>query len=94
MEIWFEGEWNTVCDDLWDLKDANVVCQQLGYRSATTAYHGAHYGQGSGQILLDNLQCSGRESTLLECRHNGIKEHNCAHSEDASVFCKWAKFSL
>ena len=88
VEIWYNSRWNTVCDDSWGINDANVVCQQLGYRGAVTAHQNAHFGQGSGQILLDNLQCTGREASLLECSHRGINEHNCGHSEDAGVTCE------
>lgn len=47
------------------------------------------YGTGSGEILLDNLICSGNEPTLLNCSHNTLKVTNCAadHSEDAGVVC-------
>ena len=88
VEIWYNSQWNTVCDDFWDIDDANVVCRQLGYRGAIRAHRSAHFGQGSGQILLDNLRCTGREVSLLECSHNGINQHNCAHHEDASVTCE------
>ena len=87
VEIWYNSQWNTVCDDSWDISDANVVCQQLGFRGAVAAHQSAHFGQGSGQILLDDLQCTGREASLLECSHSGINQHNCGHSEDASVTC-------
>ena len=89
IEIWYNSQWNTVCDDYWDLSDANVVCQQLGYRGALAAHQSAHFGQGSGQILLDNLECTGTEATLFECNNNGINMHNCDHSEDASVTCEY-----
>ena len=88
VEIWYNSQWNTICDDFWDLNDANVVCRQLGYRGAVTAHRSAHFGQGSGQILLDDLRCTGREASLLECSHRGINSHNCGHYEDASVTCK------
>ena len=88
VEIWYNSTWNTVCDDYWDLRDANVVCRQLGYTGAVTAHQSARFGQGAGQILLDDLQCIGTESSLLECPHLGINSHNCGHHEDASVTCE------
>ena len=94
VEIWYSSQWNTVCDDSWDISDATVVCQQLGYRGAVTAHQSAHFGQGSGQILLDDLQCTGREASLLECSHSGINVHDCEHREDASVTCECKMLSL
>ncbi|KAL7407034.1 hypothetical protein ABVT39_001887 [Epinephelus coioides] len=88
VEIFHNGQWGTVCDDLWNLNDAQVVCRQLGCGRAVQAPQSAHFGQGTGQIWLDNLQCSGSESSLQDCPHGGLGNHNCAHSEDASVICE------
>ena len=69
MEVNYNGEWGTVCDDGWDDTDAGVVCRQLGCRSYGRAIGSAGFGQGSGSILLDNVMCSGSESILDKCGH-------------------------
>jgi len=45
------------------------------------------YGPGTGRIWLDNLRCTGRESFIGDCDHNGWGQHNCAHYEDVSIIC-------
>uniref|UniRef100_A0A3P9BK49 SRCR domain-containing protein n=1 Tax=Maylandia zebra TaxID=106582 RepID=A0A3P9BK49_9CICH len=88
VEIFNDGQWGTVCDDSWDLNDAKVVCRQLGCGSARSALQSAAFGQGSGPIWLDDVYCFGNESSITDCRHNGLGVHNCGHHEDASVVCE------
>ncbi|KAM4625204.1 HHIP-like protein 1 [Polymixia lowei] len=88
VEIYANGEWGTVCDDLWTTKNAAVVCRQLGFRYALKAAKHSEFGEGNNlRILLDDVQCNGTESSLLDCKHTGIGTHNCAHYEDAGVIC-------
>ena len=47
----------------------------------------AGYGQGEGEIVLDNVNCTGNEFSLFYCSHAGLGNHNCGHHEDAAVIC-------
>ena len=89
VEVCVNNQWGTVCDDSWDTSDAEVVCRQLGYNLTddAVAYRYAYFGQGTGPIWLDNVQCTGSETHLVNCTNHGIGIGNCAHEEDASVLC-------
>eukprot|EP00076_Gallus_gallus_P022857 XP_015144378.1 deleted in malignant brain tumors 1 protein [Gallus gallus] len=87
VEMFYRGQWGTVCDDRWDIEDARVVCRQLGCGQPISAPGDAQFGEGSGVIFLDEVQCKGNEAYVWECSHSGWSRHNCGHNEDASVVC-------
>ena len=87
VELYHRGSWGTICDDLWDINDAQVVCRQLGFPPASRAIGSASFDQGSGDILLDSVRCNGGEPFIENCLSDGFHHHDCGHYEDASVEC-------
>ncbi|XP_033025989.1 soluble scavenger receptor cysteine-rich domain-containing protein SSC5D isoform X4 [Lacerta agilis] len=96
VEVLYQDYWGTVCDDGWDLVDAEVVCRELGCGAPLLSPGNARYGPGSGPIWLDDVNCTGAELTLQNCRSQPWGTHNCNHHEDASVICtgRWKRLSL
>ena len=93
LEVCYLGQWGTVCDDLFGDLDAQVACRQLGFNSSRASAQQFAFGFGTGQIWLDNVQCRGGESRLVDCVHNGFGEHNCFHFEDAGITCPPGKLT-
>lgn len=87
VEVWTDTfGWGTVCDDNFNISEANVVCNQLGYANGTVGIVGL-FGSGVRPILLDDVDCQGNETDLLSCGHRILGSHNCDHSEDVGITC-------
>ena len=91
MEIYHPSfGWGTACGWLqWTIVEGGVVCRQLNFTGAKAGKRYNYYGGGSGPILLDNIKCTGNESYIWECSHNGwyVYRLTCFHSDDAGVDC-------
>ncbi|XP_041802614.1 uncharacterized protein si:ch211-150o23.3 isoform X2 [Chelmon rostratus] len=87
VEILRHDQWGTVCDHGWDLREADVVCLELGCGLAESALHGAVFGAGRGEIWLRHVQCSGHESSLTRCAVVLHSNSYCTHENDAGVKC-------
>ncbi|XP_051543862.1 deleted in malignant brain tumors 1 protein-like [Myxocyprinus asiaticus] len=88
VEVLHNDQWGTVCTDYWDTKDAEVVCKELGCPTGAEAKKYTYFGQGSGPIWMDNVQCMGNETSLKDCSLNGWGTHNCTHVNDAGIICR------
>ncbi|MGH0133870.1 UNVERIFIED_CONTAM: hypothetical protein FKN15_014433 [Acipenser sinensis] len=88
IEVFYNEEWGTFCDDDFSTENAHVLCRHLGFISATGWTHSAKYGKGTGKIWLDNVQCRGSEKSITDCKSQGWGNSDCTHDEDAGVVCK------
>ncbi|KAM4663588.1 galectin-3-binding protein-like [Discoglossus pictus] len=87
VEVYYNGNWGTICDDLWDIQDASVVCNSFGFFGAKSATAGGFFPAGTGPILLDDMQCTGNESSVAHCKSKGWGIKDCGHHETAGVVC-------
>ncbi|XP_001951968.4 uncharacterized protein LOC100160261 [Acyrthosiphon pisum] len=87
VEVRQFGVWGTVCDDDFGTNEALVICNGLGFKGTAEFKKEAAFGPGNGLIWLDQLRCTGNETTLEDCLHEKWGSNNCKHSEDVSVIC-------
>ena len=88
VEVLFGGVWQTVCDDSWDIFEANVVCQQLGYGTGRSAVTDSRFGEGGSSQWERSWLCSGSESCLEDCTSFIVSDSTrCSSDQNAGVIC-------
>ncbi|XP_049332926.1 scavenger receptor cysteine-rich type 1 protein M130-like isoform X6 [Astyanax mexicanus] len=85
LQVYHNKTWGSVCGDLWDIRDAQVVCRQLGCGPALSANRRAADGSGGGTIWMNRVKCRGNEIHLWDCPHS-LKNHTDG-SHSAGVTC-------
>lgn len=98
VEAFFSGVWSLVCGAGWDMSDAEVVCQSLGYGGASAySVNLTIVNQANNTVWLSGVRCIGNETSLSECAHGGWGENSCAENRAAGVTCfhrGWLSYTL
>lgn len=94
VEVMVNGEWGTVCDDNFSLREANVICRELGFTEAKRATKRSHFGAGKGPVWFNELHCTGNENSVFMCQRAHRISANCNHEEDAGVVCSGVPLRL
>ncbi len=76
-----------MCEDQWVKQDADVVCREIGYTGGSAVQSGAVNAHGNETVWMNNVQCSGNESSIFSCSHDEWNNHSCINSRRAGVKC-------
>ena len=99
VEIYRDGQWHAICDRNWSMKEAGVVCRQLGYGDARKVYNSGEDSYESGRndadkrddtpIAISDVSCIGTERTLASCKIEEWSVTNqCGDIDNVGVVCK------
>ncbi|CAI8040608.1 Soluble scavenger receptor cysteine-rich domain-containing protein SSC5D [Geodia barretti] len=86
LQVYHDGQWGNVCDDLFGADDADVACLSLNYTDGAICYANSPFPPSSAPILLDNIDCSNADR-FEDCIHRGWGVHDCSLSESIGLIC-------
>ena len=90
LEVYYNGQWGTVCRTNATIELAIIVCRQLGFPTVVDIVLDGRYGEGTGPIWLEPV-CDSRNHSVSDCIHEGWGNHDCDHSMDVGVVCEGEK---
>ena len=64
-----------------------IVFVSILYSIGAGFIYSAAFGEGTGQIWLDELRCVGFEERLIDCKRSPFSVHNCGHHQDVGAYC-------
>ena len=87
MQVYYNRTWGWVCAEQWDKQNADVVCKELGYTGSSAIHIGSTSRRGNDTLFMNNIQCTGNESSLESCAHGGWTHLGCSVGQIAAVVC-------
>ena len=93
VEVYYSGQWGTVCSYYHSNAYARVICQELGYPDARAGSLSLSFGAAPADqpIWLSYLYCQGTEASIANCFFYlpwNSAGYSCTnHSHDLSVSC-------
>ncbi|XP_055487881.1 deleted in malignant brain tumors 1 protein-like [Leucoraja erinacea] len=87
IECFVNDTWATICDEEWDLAEAEVACRQLHCGFARSATRSGSFGEGSGPAWAKNIACNGTETYLWVCPYEAVYPQLCPMRNDVGVVC-------
>lgn len=91
MEVYYSGQWGTICSYYQSNTNARVICQELGYPDARAGSQSVSFENGAEDqpIWLSYLYCQGDEASIVNCFYYLPWDNfPCySHSNDLSVSC-------
>ncbi|XP_066252034.1 uncharacterized protein [Euwallacea similis] len=82
-----------ICDDQFEITDANVLCKELGFPLGAlevkgNSHYAKHLKENHTLYMMDDIECFGNETSIMQCNFAGWGIHNCADNEIAGVVCR------
>lgn len=88
VQVYNNGQWGMICDNGWDIRDARVVCRQLGFDNVTNLYCCSHFGQFNYPVTIERLNCTGAEASISDCPYSNVTAGSyCGRYNQVGVEC-------
>ncbi|XP_053388860.1 scavenger receptor cysteine-rich domain superfamily protein-like, partial [Mercenaria mercenaria] len=88
VEVLFNGTWGSVCMSGLTLKDTATMCEMLTNSSASFILKRWEYKPREDNIIINNLNCTGQESDISDCKATRWQQGHCQDNTAAGIACK------
>ncbi|KAM9853858.1 scavenger receptor cysteine-rich type 1 protein M130-like [Aulostomus maculatus] len=85
LEVKSNQLWSPVCEEGFDVKDAEVLCRELGC-GPPSVLKGGLFGTVESPSWAQAFQCEGHESSLLDCGRSG-SGNTCSPGKPVGLVC-------